>query len=258
MDDTSQTFYKRVKKCTKNLKEYNNEIEQGHHYNQQKILKDLYNSKLVIFELTEAKSLIENYNTCYFGMLSQVNLISLPQELGFFSLDEIMVLITATVRELEDIESYLESFIEPELTNKQITLIQVLYDELEKLEKRNCPGIFIKNLRESLKEFDSGHYLPSVLLSTRMIIHFLESIKGKSDEERLDTLINNKIFPNQTKHKEEYKAFIDAVRTSRNVAHHDPNYFPDCPTALSITTAAFRMTNIFLDFSEKSYKDKKP
>jgi hypothetical protein len=125
----------------------------------------------------------------------------------------------------------LNKLISPALTRDEIDKINSLRNELEKISPKINVN-FEKNIEESLKEYEKGHYLASALISSRVIICSLNKIPGDTDEEKAKYLRREKKIGKGR--KDTAQQFLKASRIARNVGSHDIKIFPTPAEALSL------------------------
>ncbi|TES83913.1 MAG: hypothetical protein E3J91_00785 [Hadesarchaea archaeon] len=100
-----------------------------------------------------------------------------------------------------------------------------------------------KNLSEAINEYEKGHYLASALITGRVIIYILAQVEGKTDEEKIKFLQDNKIIKRDRKDVKEF--IIKASKKARHFLAHDINIFADPSDALGMLGDSVKLLGIF-------------
>jgi len=125
----------------------------------------------------------------------------------------------------------------PALSKDQMGELRSLKEESQKVEDIELQ----KNLLKAIEEYEQTHYLASALIASRVIIHILEKIPGKKDEEKLDNLFQQGLIPE----KKDFKSSIlRACRLARNAFSHRISIFPDPDEALSILANSVTLSKL--------------
>jgi len=236
MDSNISIFYRRVKRCIEKLAAFRKYVYSCRS-DEEFISVDWHKS--IINEIEEAVNLISQYNSLNIKGLMKVKSIYRDEKMSSFNLEEVMVHLNSILREIQDVYSYLNLYLRPNLSDIEkgkIDLLRKDFDSLETEEKIK------KNLEIALMEAESTHELACGIISARVIVERLEKIEGKNDEERLTKLVELKIIDNTESSKFSSKAFLDASRSARNAVSHKNGWFPNGAESLSLLSSAFRMT----------------
>jgi len=247
MNSNLSIFHRRVKRCIEKLTSFKKYIY-GYNSDQDFAYVDWHKS--IIDEIEEAIALITQYNLLNNEGLIKVKLVDKDENISSSSLEEVAVHLNSILREIQDVDSYLNNYLMPNLSESEKNKIESLNDELEEFEKFDIEEIIIKNLKESLQEAESKHHLACSIISARIISYILEKFDGKLDEEKLSNLVKLNVIKNDEKSKETSKFFLDAAKSSRNAVSHKIDYFPSGSDALSVLSYAFRMTHLFIKYKK--------
>lgn len=196
-------------------------------------------------DLKEAKDLIARYNLIRPPKLPYVKLPYFNEKtLKTANVDQVTVIITTIIRTLGEVHIYLSSFLKLQLSEKDKQKLNSLRKELSKIEEQAYNIEIIKNLKEALREAESGHCLASSLISARVILYCIEQIDGKTDEDKAKTLKNLNIIPEGEKSSETFKWFLKAIKSARHAISHKITLFPQPSDMFSILGDAFKMAKI--------------
>jgi hypothetical protein len=135
----------------------------------------------------------------------------------------------------------LESIATP-LSKDELDKLSALREELEELSEILPDINYEKNLEEAIKEYEKGDFLPSALISSRVIIYALNQIPGKSDEDKVKFLREKGII--EKGRKDVHESIIKASRKARNFFSHDIKVFPTSSEALSLLGDAIGILGI--------------
>jgi len=128
------------------------------------------------------------------------------------------------------------------LTSEEGDKLFHIKNELSKV----CENIdinFEKNLNHSLKEAENGHFLASVLITSRVIDFIYHVIPGNELEEKIDFLSKNKIIT--TDDKELKQQIIKAIRLTRDFLNHRIDTFAEPSDALSLLGDCIKILKIY-------------
>lgn len=135
----------------------------------------------------------------------------------------------------------LEKLSHPRISEKDISELHSLRGELEKISSKIDVNID-KNIEMAIDEYETGHYLSSALLSSRVIVSELDKVKGKSDEETIKELKDSGKIKN--KRKDTIAQLIKASKLSRHFLSHNPNIFAEPDEALSLLSDCIRIVKL--------------
>ena len=242
MESTLSIFHKRIKRCIEKLisfKKYIFSCRSDEHFKYLDWYKSIAN------EIEEAVTLILQYNSLNVKELIKVKSVYKDENLSSFTLEEVAVNLNSILREIQDVDSYLSYYLNPNLSESEKNKIESLNEELDEFEKVGCDNIILKNLKEALEEAESKHHLACGIIAARTILYVIEKFEGKTDEEKLSNLVKLEVINKDEKSKETSKSFLDAAKSARNAISHKIDYFPKGSDSISLLSYAFRMTNIF-------------
>lgn len=143
--------------------------------------------------------------------------------------------------ECEKAIGVLESIATP-LSKDELDKLTSLRKELEKLSEVLPDINYGRNLEEAIEEYEKGDFLPSALISSRVIIYALNQISGKSDEDKVKFLRVKGII--EKGRKDVHESIIKASRKARNFFSHDIKVFPTPSDTLSLLGDAIGILGI--------------
>ena len=136
------------------------------------------------------------------------------------------------------------------LENIAVPLPKQDLDNLSQLRKElrelsaGLPNIYFeKNIEEAIKECEQTHFLASALISSRVIVYTMEQITGKSDEDKIKTLVEGGAIDKERRDIQE--VLIKASRMARNFLSHDIKVTPSPSDALSLVSDAVRILKLY-------------
>ena len=150
----------------------------------------------------------------------------------------------------------LETILKPEVPSKVLSNINLLREELEKLLEKGLKENIARNLEEAISELESGHYLASALIASRVIVHLIDKTTKEvkrvlkldkeriEDEDRVKYLIKIGAIPKER--EDEQRRLILAMHRSRNLLSHRIYLFPKPEEALTLLSGAFEFARIML------------
>jgi hypothetical protein len=101
-----------------------------------------------------------------------------------------------------------------------------------------------KNVSEAINEEEKGHCLASALITSRVINHVLDQIKGERVEDKVDFLREQNIIP-KGKEGEDDKAFVlKASKKARNVFSHDIAVFANPSDSIGLLGDCVKLLRI--------------
>jgi hypothetical protein len=109
-----------------------------------------------------------------------------------------------------------------------------------------------KNVSEAINEEEKGHCLASALITSRVINHVLDQIKGKYVEDKVDFLREQNIIP-KGKEGEDDKAFIlKASKKARNVFSHNIAVFANPSDSLGLLGDCVKLLRILAQLKKQT------
>ena len=183
---------------------------------QLKVLVDKYNGARLLFKRIKGNIIIT---------MEFIGLPSSPTE------SDIREVLLKLYFECKKIMAVLEKLSHPSISEKEITELESLRGELKNISTKIDMNIE-KNVEMAIIEYEEGHYLPSALLSSRVIASELDKVKGGDINEKITELENSgKIKKSR---KDTITKLIKASKQSRNFFSHNPNIFAESDEALSL------------------------
>ena len=108
------------------------------------------------------------------------------------------------------------------------------------------PEVVSKNFKETIKEYESGHFLASAFITSRVIRYILDKIEGETDDEKIRSLISRGVI--QKNRKDIHTSIIKASRRSRNYLSHDIGIFPDSSDSLSLLGDSISLLKYYISY----------
>lgn len=112
-------------------------------------------------------------------------------------------------------------------------------DKLDKLRaeaSKICENLedinFEKNLEESIKESERGHFLASSLITSRIIEYTIERLEGKTIEEKIKNLVKKDVI--KVDNEDLKQQIMKASKLSRNYLNHRIDSFAESSDAFSL------------------------
>lgn len=208
-------------------------------------IRDIINQKIA-----EAKKIIEEYNLRYYeaNQVLKVNLHSIS--ITNSSEGQIIGSLRILMAHCDSAVSYFKS------TISSISVEQA--DKLQSLRKQlgqiliYLPEIefFTKNIEEAITEFESGHFLASAILSSRVIAYTMDKFEGEKDEEKIQKLIIKKVIPKDR--KDVSTNIMKASRLSRNFLSHNIQIFPSPSDSLSLLADSITLLQYYISQVESN------
>jgi len=184
-------------------------------------------------------------NTNFFEIGTQMPLISIPHNFSMRDsitavpyLQDIIIGCQTAVRGLE---AKLKPKVEPEVMDR----LDSIRNELRGFEEKGLDLNLIKTIQTAIEEAEQGHHLASAMISSRVITYISSQIKGETDEEKVQYLIDNGIIKKDR--KDEQKQLMSSMRLSRNFLSHRIDLFSDSGNVLMLLGGAVNLSKIFLD-----------
>jgi hypothetical protein len=196
-----------------------------------KTLVDGYEDARILFERIKGDSVIA---------IRQVKFIGEPAKPSL-TLQKIRVAMGSIRIECKKALGFLEKLSHPSITQEEIKELHSLRGELEKISTKIDVNID-KNVEMAIEEYETGHYLSSALLSSRVIVSQLDKIAGKGDEEKIKELKDSGRIKN--KRKDTVAQLVKASRLSRHFLSHNPNIFAEPDEALSLLSDGIRIVKL--------------
>ncbi|OYT26297.1 MAG: hypothetical protein B6U95_07590 [Thermofilum sp. ex4484_82] len=240
-------LYERIEKNLKALYKWKKYLERT--YSSSKEWSYIAWKENIKSELKEAKTLVTKYNTIKPKNCPIISFLGYEIK-TWTTVDEVVAIITKTIRTLEDVRTSLSLILKPQLSEDQKQTLDSLRKELENLEALDIDENIIRNLKEVLIEAENNHFLACSLISGRVILYCVEQIKGNTDEEKLNELINSRIIPKDEKSKETSKWFLKAIKSARHAISHKISIFPSPSEMFSILGDSFKIVRIFHRYSK--------
>lgn len=199
-------------------------------------LCERYNDAVSQFDVLKGDSttILKSVYTCKKGDLFQ---IEMPRT---FQKDDLLRIIL----ECEKALGVLQKMVSPVLTQNDIDKLNHIRRELEKISSK-INVYFEKNILESIKEYEEGHHLASVLISSRVIRYSLDKVPGEHDDEKVEYLKKEKKIEKSRKDLEQQ--LIKASRLARNFLSHDIKIFATPEEALSLLSDSFKIVKLVSD-----------
>ncbi len=183
-------------------------------------------------------------NTYYSEIGTQMPVVSLPQRFSLSSskigqqyLQDIMI-------GCETAEKGLEVKLRPKVEPELIDRLDSIRNELKSFEEKGLDLRLIKNIYTAIEEAEQGHYLASALISSRTNAYISDQIKGNSDDEKVQYLVDNGIIHKDR--KDEQKQLLSSMRLSRNFLSHRIDLFSDSGNVLVLIGGTVALSLIFL------------
>lgn len=181
-------------------------------------------------------SLIENYNDAVenLGQFVDTNNIGVKQviieegegdEKGLQDVAESLVNLKIGS---SSAVSYIES-LSSKVSMKDKDKLASLLNEVSTLESYSQP--LHAHLVEAIESYEEGKHIAAAITAAKVAIHCLEQIDGKTDEEKVTTLINADLI-----RKDLGEKYLTGIRRARNIFSHEVNYIPKPQEALSMIT----------------------
>ncbi len=208
---------------------------------------NIYNAfQSVFYSLKEqADSIIKSYSNTiplFNALISKCGISTVQYMRTIKGEDNSFKALRSISLECEGLISLLYGFINP-FDQNQISKLGFLKKELEKIE-----NIKIKeNLEKAILELESGHLLGGTLIASSVFTYMYSQIKGKTDEEKLNYLIEKGFI--DKKKKEEKSWFHKACRQARNAYNHELK-LPYAEEALSILSDTIKFAKLHSLFSK--------
>ncbi len=169
-----------------------------------KVLVDEYNGAIILFDRIKGNTIIT------------MEFIGLPPSPTESDLRGVLLKLDFKCKK---IMAVLEKFSHPLISGKEIAELDSLRGELKNISSKIDVNIE-KNMKMAIIEYEEGHYLPSALLSSRVIASELDKVKGGDINEKITELENSgKIKKSR---KDTITKLIKASKQSRN-------FFPTIP-----------------------------
>lgn len=185
-------------------------------------------------KVNESMKIIGEYNLQY----QKVNALGFDLQPVFSDLGrakdaygEAVGSLRLVIARCNSVTRFLRNTISP-ISSEQADKLQSLRKELGSFSI-DIPEIelSIKNLTEAVDEFESGHFLASALIASRVVAYTLSKIKGKNDDEKIRSLIDCGAIPKDR--KDIHTSLIKTSRRARNYLSHSIYIFPEPSDSLS-------------------------
>ena len=134
--------------------------------------------------------------------------------------------------------AFLETVLNNNIHEKELNKLEPLRKELKEM---SIAIDYERNLTLAIEGLESGHYLASSLISSRVIDRCMDGLPGKTDEEKINFLVKKNIVKN--KEKDIKSSIIKAARLARNVLSHNLN-IPTPKEAFSLLADGLKLAEI--------------
>lgn len=206
-------------------------------------------TKIVLNNITnkiiEAKQIINEYNTQSSNATKILKIELHPIYLINNSEGGVIGYLKIITIRCNSTVEFIRHIISP-ISLKEANKLQSLREQLEKISSTQNMEIFLKNIGEAIKEYESSHFLASALISSRSIIYIIDQIKGTTDEDKINTLIRKKVI--SKKRKDITINLIKACRKSRNYFSHDIKISPDPSDSLSLLGDSVNLLQYYVSY----------
>jgi len=142
----------------------------------------------------------------------------------------------------------LESEISP-LSRTQVVQLEELKKELREMLVE-MEYAYERNMLEAIKECESGYFLGSALISSRVIDYILDQISGREIKDKIKTLKERGIVREKGRITAEF--IMKADKKARNYLSHNLGAFPDCGEALELLGICSRLLKLFKNYRERN------
>lgn len=144
----------------------------------------------------------------------------------------------------------LQSKISP-LSGRETLELKTLKEEMQKLFVNWLEAkIYVKNVKEAIKEAEEGYFLGSALVSSRVISYVFDQISGKTIQEKIETLKNKGLVEEKGEVPPEY--IMKADKKARNYFSHDINAFPDGSETIELLIICKRLLELLKSYLQKN------
>ncbi|GCC10229.1 hypothetical protein IPdc08_00252 [archaeon] len=167
--------------------------------------------------------------------MESIELPSSPTE------SDIITALTKLPLKCTKIMVVLKKLSHPSISEKEITELDSLRGELKNISSKIDVNIE-KNVKIAIIEYEEGHYLPSALLSSRVIVSELDKVKGGNINEKIKELVNSGRI--EKSREDTITKLIKASKLSRNFFSHNPNIFAESDEALSLLSDSITITKL--------------
>lgn len=123
-----------------------------------------------------------------------------------------------------------------------IETLDSLRKELEEISDKTKDINYCRNLEESVKEYENGHYLASTLISSRVIDFLLSQVSGNTTEEKISSLIKDGLLEKGRRDVKE--SIIKSSKLARNFVSHDIGIFPSPSESLSLLSDSITLLKL--------------
>jgi hypothetical protein len=187
----------------------------------------------------------------YWKLSSEVYNI-LKVGLSYFSPPKTVEEAKGTLRllstECDRIIGNLSSLISPLPPEERDILNKFWLEILEVIKKLDIN--YEKNLSLAKEEHEKGHFLASVLITSRVVICALDKIEGKTEQEKIKFLRDKGIIQKDRKDVEEF--IIKASKKARNFFSHNINIFANSADSLGMLGDSAKLLKILSELKDVS------
>jgi hypothetical protein len=133
----------------------------------------------------------------------------------------------------------LQSPIESEKWDK----LNSLRKEMAKLSAKLGNSDFKRNINEAIKECEQNHFLPSAMISGRVIMYTMQNIQGKNYEEKTEFLMAKNVI--EKNRKELSDRLLRSAKLARDRFAHDISVFAESTDAVVLIGDAIEILKLY-------------
>ncbi|GEM_PF-2402780 len=109
-----------------------------------------------------------------------------------------------------------------------------------------------KNLSEAINEQEKGHFLASALITSRVINHVFDQIKGENIEAKVKFLQDQNIIPKDKKGEDDKAFVLKASKKARNVFSHDIKVFANPSDSIGLLGDCVKLLGILAQLKKQT------